>query len=74
MAAYPEGWCGHCHDCLDETQGPEERIFRGMILCVTCGNKRCPKATNHRHACTDSNEVGQEGSIYGVLPKRSTDR
>lgn len=36
-----------------------------MILCNECGNKRCPHATDHRHACTDSNEPDQQGSIYG---------
>lgn len=35
-----------------------------MILCPVCGNKRCPKATNHRHECTGSNEVNQPGSRY----------
>ena len=39
--------------------------FVGMILCEICGNKRCPHATDHRHACTDSNEPGQPGSIFG---------
>jgi hypothetical protein len=33
-------------------------------VCSDCGNKRCPKASNHRHKCTGSNEVGQYGSIY----------
>ena len=27
-----------------------------MFLCATCGNKRCPHAADHRHACTNSNE------------------
>lgn len=35
-----------------------------MMLCRDCGNKRCPKATNHILACTGSNASGQEGSIY----------
>lgn len=38
---------------------------RMMIVCATCGNKRCPHATDHRLACTDSNEPGQAGSSYG---------
>lgn len=33
-----------------------------MFLCETCGNKRCPHASNHIHACTNSNEPGQKGS------------
>lgn len=42
-------------------------LFGVMYLCPTCGNKRCPKATDHRLDCTDSNEPGQVGSRYGVL-------
>lgn len=38
------------------------------ILCPDCGNKRCPHATDHRLACTNSNERGQMGSRYGVYP------
>ena len=35
-----------------------------FIVCRTCGNKRCPKATCCRIECTGSNEPGQEGSAY----------
>lgn len=35
-----------------------------MILCSTCGNKRCPHANDHQHTCTGSNEPGQPGSAY----------
>jgi hypothetical protein len=35
-----------------------------MTLCANCGNKRCPRATNHRNECTNSNKPGQHGSIY----------
>ena len=38
-----------------------------MHLCETCGNKRCPKATDHSLECTNSNEPMQEGSRYGGL-------
>jgi hypothetical protein len=31
--------------------------------CI-CGNKHCPKASNHQLECTGSNESGQPGSIY----------
>jgi hypothetical protein len=58
-----------CRQCLrdrDERGGdwnmPVE--YTRMILCATCGNKRCPHATDHRHACTGSNEPGQPGSAY----------
>ncbi|HNC58753.1 MAG TPA: hypothetical protein PLP33_25220 [Leptospiraceae bacterium] len=36
-----------------------------FMVCKTCGNKRCPKATDCALECTNSNESGQEGSIYG---------
>jgi hypothetical protein len=35
-----------------------------MFLCPKCGNKRCPKATDHSLKCTNSNEPGQKGSHY----------
>jgi len=35
-----------------------------MIVCPDCGNKRCPKATDHKNECTGSNDPGQEGSEY----------
>lgn len=36
-----------------------------FMCCISCGNKRCPKATDCDLFCTDSNEPGQDGSIYG---------
>ncbi len=64
-----------CHQCIDDfnMKGPVSGVLfvddmplsaRKMILCVTCGNKRCPKASDHRLRCTNSNDVGQSGSIY----------
>lgn len=53
--------CG-CHACLSEL-GQSAEFY---VLCPECGNKRCPKATNHVHACTGSNDSGQVGSVYGV--------
>ena len=60
-----------CHACIKEHDLRAE-CFGGalplsaskMILCPECGNKRCPKASNHRLQCTGSNEPGQPGSIY----------
>lgn len=51
--------CGRCWKCLEGQQVVH------MVLCPDCGNKRCPKASDHRLACTRSNESGQLGSIYG---------
>lgn len=38
--------------------------YQLMLLCPTCGNKRCPHASDHDLACTGSNAAGQTGSIY----------
>ena len=53
------GKCG-CWRCLSERG---EVHFR-MIVCPECGNKRCPKASDHNLVCTGSNEPGQPGSVY----------
>lgn len=58
-AGEQEAECG-CWRCLRDRGAQRRR----MILCPTCGNKRCPKASDHRLACTGSNEPGQEGSVY----------
>lgn len=34
-------------------------------VCSICGNKRCPYASDHEYKCTNSNDVGQLGSVYG---------
>lgn len=61
-APFPEaGQCG-CHMCCWLRYG---RSPSWMAGCSVCGNKRCPKATNHLSNCTHSNEVGQPGSVYG---------
>lgn len=50
----PNGcWCRRCNP-----------MIQMMILCPTCGNKRCPHATFHDYFCTDSNEPGQAGSDF----------
>ena len=54
-----EGKCG-CHKCTRERN---EWVTR-MILCPECGNKRCPRASDHTLYCTQSNEPGQRGSVY----------
>ncbi|HBZ0852725.1 TPA: hypothetical protein MJC53_12040 [Klebsiella pneumoniae] len=40
-----------------------------FVVCPDCGNKRCPRANDHRNACTGSNEPGQEGSTYPDTPR-----
>lgn len=61
------GWgCNNCHKCLEGHTTPDGFPITAtrMVLCPTCGNKRCPKATDCELECTDSNEPGQAGSIY----------
>lgn len=58
--------CNNCYECLkDKTDEHGLPIpLTRMILCPICGNKRCPKATDHNLECTNSNESGQAGSRY----------
>ena len=63
-----------CCKCWDEfransriSDNPAEWMVTSsapFILCPTCGNKRCPKASDHTLACTGSNASGQPGSVY----------
>lgn len=54
-----EAGCG-CWRCI-EGRG---QWISFMVLCPSCGNKRCPHAADHEFACTGSNEPGQAGSAY----------
>lgn len=51
-----------CHACRDKRPLTLNDIC--MVVCPTCGNKRCPKASNHRNICTNSNEPAQPGSTF----------
>jgi hypothetical protein len=57
--------CG-CRACVVARPRTEITKFgvAWMILCPSCGNKRCPHASNHELMCTGSNEPGQLGSVY----------
>jgi hypothetical protein len=64
--------CGACQKCLVDVpaypgSGWLTVPMTRMIVCTDCGNKRCPKATDHTLECTGSNEPGQPGSVYGGL-------
>ena len=52
--------CG-CRKCMNVEQ---MMMVPVMIVCSVCGNKRCPRATDHDLKCTNSNEPGQVGSVY----------
>ena len=52
----PRCWCETCR--------PNTLSDMRFIVCPDCGNKRCPKATHHDNACTNSNAPGQAGSSW----------
>nr|DAK74172.1 MAG TPA: Protein of unknown function (DUF551) [Caudoviricetes sp.] len=54
--ANPDCWCRTCR--------PVVLNDMRFVVCPDCGNKRCPRANDHRNSCTGSNEPGQEGSAY----------
>lgn len=64
--------CNNCHTCLEGKLNEYgfPILATRMIVCPTCSNKRCPKASNHLLECTNSNEPNQYGSVYrNPLPK-----
>ena len=54
-----------CQSCrsLELKDEPTGFIALGMLLCNECGNKRCPKAQDHRYLCSNSNEPNQTGVL-----------
>lgn len=52
------------YDCIRCWRESHRLMRPRMFLCPVCGNKRCPKASDHRLECTGSNEPGQGGSVY----------
>lgn len=61
----PGCWCRTCR--------PVVLNDMRFVVCPDCGNKRCPRANDHRNACTGSNEPGQEGSAYPAAPQEVGD-
>lgn len=59
--ANPDCWCRTCR--------PVVLNDMRFVVCPDCGNKRCPRANDHRNSCTGSNEPGQEGSAYPDTPR-----
>lgn len=58
--------CTECISVRGDSINGIPRLMCEMIVCETCGNKRCPRASNHRNDCTNSNEPGQIGSHTGM--------
>lgn len=57
-------WCYNCNKNYTVPGHAFPYVMTHMILCPDCGNKRCPRSTDHNLACTNSNETGQPGSRY----------
>ena len=57
-----------CYVCRDNDWEGKDFLYcltnQQFIVCPTCGNKRCPKATWHENPCTGSNDAGQIGSRF----------
>jgi hypothetical protein len=62
-----DGPAACCLKCLGD------RPRTTLMVCPACGNKRCPKASDHELACTGSNEPGQPGSVFGSPVAASTE-
>lgn len=61
----PKQYDCYCYSCnKDRMENGFPWVLSRMILCPECGNKRCPKATDHNLSCTGSNDLGQKGSRY----------
>lgn len=57
--------------CWCQTCRPVTMNDMRFVVCPECGNKRCPRANDHRNACTGSNAPGQDGSAYPAAPKEA---
>jgi hypothetical protein len=62
-------WCHKCNE--NELVNGIPFAMTRMILCPNCGNKRCPKASDHTLQCTNSNKPNQDGSVYTTPPQRT---
>ena len=60
---FPPCGCYSCMSKIKDANGISLTSYT-FIVCPDCGNKRCPRATNHNLECTNSNNIGQEGSRY----------
>lgn len=58
----PDCWCHTCR--------PVKMNDMRFVVCPDCGNKRCPRANDHRNDCSGSNEPGQAGSTYPAAPQQ----
>lgn len=69
IAESPSGNAPVIPDCWCRTCRPVVLNDMRFVVCPDCGNKRCPRANDHKNSCTGSNEPGQEGSAYPASPQ-----
>ena len=65
LDAYGIDGCG-CWRCVDEVVRKRPSPYNLMypfIICSSCGNKRCPKASWHGYKCTGLNVFGQTPEV-----------
>lgn len=68
-----ECFCWNCNYGKKDPVHGLPIVATRMILCPDCGNKRCPRASDHRFGCTGSNEPGQPGSRFADQPDERVD-
>lgn len=66
MSEHPNCTCTKCDEARIERERQQLNydIWPRFQVCPVCGNKRCPKGTDHDLECTGSNKPGQKGSRY----------
>ena len=57
VAAFDEKLPCDCYQCRPLTMWNQR-----LIVCQTCGSKRCPRAHDHLNQCTGSNSLGAKES------------
>ena len=63
LVAQYKCWCYDCLAKIRDSNGLPVTMST-FIVCPDCGNKRCPRATDHDLDCTNLNDSGQKGSRY----------
>lgn len=63
LVIFTEGEMCGCRECLSGIDAVIDSFYavasQGMVICFSCGNKRCPHALSHRYICTHSNDLDQ---------------
>jgi hypothetical protein len=67
IVVFTEGELCGCRECLSAIDSVIESFYsvagQGMVICFSCGNKRCPHAYSHKYLCTHSNEPDQNPAL-----------